>query len=127
MNKHIGIAAISAFIAVALGAFGAHGLKPLLDPDQLAAWHTAVNYQLFHSLALLLLANLSNTLTAKQLNTITTLFTVGIVLFSGSIYGLLLGKIAAVNMNWLGPITPLGGLCLLAAWLYLAIAALKRR
>ena len=103
-----------ALLAVALGAFGAHGLKDtLIERGHIETWKTAVNYQMWHALALILLACLSSSGYSKQRpDTIAGwLFIAGICLFSGSLYGLSL-----LNAPWLGPITPLGGLCLLAGW-----------
>ncbi len=106
------IAAALGFLAVALGAFGAHALKDTLAAnDKMDVWKTAVLYHFVHALALLILAALPN------LNRATPwLFVSGIVIFSGSLYVL-----ALTNIRWLGAITPFGGLCFLAGWLFLAI------
>ena len=105
------IAAAFGFLAVALGAFGAHGLKDLLAGNGTAEiWKTASVYHLAHAVVLLLLANWQP-LPRRAFS----LFGAGIVVFSGSLYVL-----AVTNVKWLGAITPLGGLCLLAGWLALA-------
>jgi uncharacterized membrane protein YgdD (TMEM256/DUF423 family) len=103
---------------VALGAFGAHGLRARLDARALEVWETAVRYHLVHAVALLALA-LSPY--AAQLRTAGWLFAAGIALFSGSLYALALG-----GPRLLGPVTPLGGLALVAGWLWIARAALSR-
>jgi len=107
------IAAVIGFLAVALGAFGAHGLKATLDATGRAAnWETAAHYHLVHAAVLLALA-LRETVARWPF----LLFTAGIAIFSGSLYVL-----AATNIKILGAITPLGGLCLLGGWLALAFA-----
>jgi uncharacterized membrane protein YgdD (TMEM256/DUF423 family) len=106
----IAIAAVSGMIAVVAGAFGAHGLRDRLTPDQLSAWTTATQYHLLHSVVLLALA-LWATRAEAEIRVSASLFLAGIVLFSGSIYLLLL-----TQQRWLGPVTPLGGLCLIAGW-----------
>ena len=115
-------AALSGFIGVAAGAFGAHGLKTHVDPSLLPIWHTAVLYQLVHTLALLLVAALGERLTCASLKWIGALFAAGIIIFSGSLYILVLSDI-----KWLGAITPIGGVCFLAGWLCLAFSAGKQR
>jgi uncharacterized membrane protein YgdD (TMEM256/DUF423 family) len=105
------IAAIFGFLAVALGAFGAHGLKTTLELNgTLAIWQTAALYHLVHAVVLLVLAQRDAPPRASVL-----LFAAGIVVFSGSLY-----LLAVTNVKWLGAITPLGGLSLLAGWLSLA-------
>ncbi len=107
------IAATLCFLAVGLGAFGAHALKETLAAHAMTdAWNKAVLYHFVHALALLLLATLPG---ASRLAS--GLLLAGIVLFSGSLYVL-----ALTNIRWLGAITPLGGLCFLAGWLTLVIA-----
>jgi uncharacterized membrane protein YgdD (TMEM256/DUF423 family) len=105
----IRVAAIVCFLAVALGAFGAHALKATLEANQSRdIWNTAVLYHFLHGLALLVLAY-------HDANRVAGWFFVGgVLLFSGSLYAL-----ALTRMNWLGAITPLGGLCFLAGWAWL--------
>ncbi len=107
------VAAVSGALAVALGAFGAHGLKSRVAAESVASWNTAVEYHLLHSVALL-----ARALFAAQGGSVSVwtprLFLAGILLFSGSIYGLVLG-----GPRVLGPITPMGGLLLIAGWLSL--------
>lgn len=113
---------LSAFVGVGLGAFGAHGLRDRLDERMLSAWETAVQYQLIHALALLIVAALAARLPAVpvSIHLAGGLFLAGQILFAGSIYGL-----ALTGMRWLGPITPLGGLALMLGWLVLAWAAVR--
>ncbi len=106
------VAAGMGFLGVALGAFGAHALKPMLAAFGTAdIWVTAVHYQLVHAVALLALAAAGR---ASRL--VMWLWIAGVVVFSGSLYIL-----AASDVRWLGAITPLGGLALLAGWLLLLI------
>jgi uncharacterized membrane protein YgdD (TMEM256/DUF423 family) len=106
------IAALTGFLAVALGAFGAHGLKAtFLENGQGHNWETAAHYHLVHAVVLLALA-----LRGSVARVPFVLFTAGIVIFSGSLYVL-----AATNTLWLGGITPIGGGCLIAGWLALAL------
>jgi len=108
---------ISAFLAVAFGAFGAHGLKAILSPDMLAIYKTAVTYQMWHALGLAIIAFLyQQNLNSRLLHYAGWFMFSGIVLFSGSLYALSLS-----GLKWLGAITPLGGVCFLAAWLLLII------
>lgn len=113
------IASISGLLSVALGAFGAHGLKGKISESLLSAFQTGVHYQMFHTLALFALAvlmlNLANL--PKAIVVAAYCWVAGMLLFSGSLYALALG-----GPSWLGPITPLGGVLLMAGWLSLAIA-----
>jgi uncharacterized membrane protein YgdD (TMEM256/DUF423 family) len=113
-------AALLGATGVALGAFGAHGLRDRLDARALEVWETAVRYHLIHAVALLALALSPH---AASLRTAGWLFTVGIALFSGSLYALSLG---VGPRALLGPVTPLGGLAFIAGWAWIAKAALTR-
>jgi uncharacterized membrane protein YgdD (TMEM256/DUF423 family) len=107
------LAAVLCFLAVALGAFGAHGLRSTLEArGTLDAWNKAVFYQFIHAVALLVLA-LQGTINRGAC----LLLFIGILLFSGSLY-----LLALTNLRWLGAVTPLGGLCLLAGWAWLVLA-----
>ena len=109
------IAAIMGFLAVLLGAFGAHGLKEVLERHgSFDTWHTAVLYHLAHSVVLLVLAMHSE----RRFTGAFWFFTVGIALFSGSLYTLSL-----TGIKWMGAITPLGGVCFLTGWLLLIVRA----
>lgn len=105
-------------LAVAAGAFGAHGLKRILSVDELAVWQTAVLYHLIHGLGLILVAQGMPTANSPWLVRSAILLTAGTVLFSGSLYAITL-----TGATWLGPLTPLGGASLIAGWLCLMIAA----
>lgn len=113
-------AAFSGAIAVALGALGAHALKVSLNPEALNSFETAVRYQFWHSLALLALAALQDKIAGVR--AIFYLWSLGILLFSGSIYALVLAPLASTDLSFLGPVTPLGGVALIAGWLVLAIS-----
>ncbi len=114
------LGSLSAFIAVALGAFGAHALKARLPADLLAVFETGVRYQLTHALALLAVAWACTRWPGTAVNASGWLFVAGTVIFSGSLYAL-----ALTGVRWLGAVTPIGGVALLAAWLCLAWAARK--
>ncbi|HEY9100465.1 DUF423 domain-containing protein [Chitinimonas sp.] len=114
------LAALGGFSGVALGAFGAHGLKAVLSPAYLDVFKTGVQYQLLHSLALLALAAGASTLGGWG-QWAGRLFVLGTVLFSGSLYVLVL-----TDSPRLGMVTPLGGLALLAGWAALFVAGWKR-
>lgn len=102
------------FIAVAFGAFGAHALKQKLSADMLAVWRTAVEYQFYHALALLLIGVLARQMPTVSFNVSGTCFAAGVLLFSGSLYVLALSDVRV-----LGAITPLGGLLFLTGWIFL--------
>lgn len=104
--------------AIFLGAFGAHGLASKVTPEKLANWRTAALYHLVHAVALLALVLYARA-TGRSITLPASLFTAGIVLFSGSIYVLVLGGPGKI----FGPITPLGGLCMAAGWLSLIALA----
>jgi uncharacterized membrane protein YgdD (TMEM256/DUF423 family) len=112
------LAAFFGFTGVGLGAFAAHALKSRLSPEYLAVFQTAVHYQMLHALALLALALLVRQLPGRLLLAAGSLFTLGVVLFSGSLYALTLSGISALGM-----ITPMGGLAFLAGWLCLGVHA----
>lgn len=114
-------------LSVALGAFAAHRLKELVSEKAVSIFETAVRYQFYHVFALFLVAVLyqqfSNSLTVWA----GRMFITGIVLFSGSLYGLAIVEgMVKPGFKWLGPITPVGGLCFIIGWVLLAVAILKR-
>ena len=113
------IGALAGFIGVALGAFGAHGLRGRLTPEMLAVFETGVRYQLVHAVALLAVAGLMGRLSGSLITAAGWLFLAGMVLFSGSLY-----LLALTGITILGAITPLGGLAFLAGWACLAFAAI---
>src|SRR5699024_337187 len=119
MKLFIIIGAINAMIAVAAGAFGAHGLENKLSAKYLDIWEKATTYQMYHALGLILIGIVSGTTTAN-LNIAGWLMTFGIVFFSGSLYILALTQIKV-----LGAITPIGGVLFIVSWLLLVIAVWK--
>ncbi len=113
--------AIFGLLGVALGAFGAHGLKKILSSDMLTIWHTAVEYQFYHTFAIALTGVLMLLLPQATLLRFSALaFIIGIVIFSGSLYTL-----ALTNIRWLGAITPIGGVALIIGWFLLAYSLWK--
>jgi uncharacterized membrane protein YgdD (TMEM256/DUF423 family) len=111
----------SALVAVAAGAFGAHGLRARLSPDLLAVFETAARYQMYHALALLAVGWAVTRRPGPWPVRAGWLFAVGTLLFSGSLYALALS-----GMRWLGAVTPLGGLAFLAGWTCLLLGMLRR-
>lgn len=128
MNKRIILfGAFFGLTAVILGAFGAHGLEGKISDKHIDAWKTAVDYQFYHTLALLFLATFSR---AKnifiRLSYIS--FILGIVLFSGSLYLISTHSLTDVgSLSVLGPITPIGGLCFVVGWIGLLVATVKNK
>lgn len=123
MKKTLSIASISGLLCVALGAFGAHGLKPLLTPQMLTTYETGIRYQFYHTLALILIVVLYQFSKSKKLEIASYFFMSGIVLFSGSLYLLAITSINQNTWTWLGPITPLGGVCFIIGWINLFLSA----
>ena len=121
-RRVLGAGAALALLAVVSGAFAAHGLKTILDAQQLALFETAARYQMYHALALLIIGIMASLQQFSR--TLLTLaafaFILGIFLFCGSLY-----LLALSGITWLGAITPLGGTAFLAGWLAMMIAALK--
>jgi len=108
-------------IAVAFGAFGAHALKGRVAPEALALWQTGVEYHAWHALGLVATGVLMLRMPhARALRHVVLLFAIGILLFSGSLYGLALGAPRA-----LGTVTPLGGVAFIAGWILLSVAAAR--
>ena len=103
--------AIFAGLAVAAGAFGAHFLKSLLEPPMLATFETAARYQMYHALGLCLVAWAIEHYPSRNFESVGWFFAGGILLFSGSLYGL-----ALAGWRWLGPVTPLGGAAFITGW-----------
>lgn len=111
-----------AFLAVALGAFGAHSLKAILTPDMLTVFETGVRYQMYHALALLAVGWAAQQYPQGSFHIAGWLFAAGIVLFSGSLY-----VVALSGVRWLGAITPLGGVAFLAGWAVFAWQAWQQK
>ena len=107
-------------LGVALGAFGAHGLKGTLSPDMLANFETGVRYQMYHAVGLLAVAWAITRWPGGLTTAAGWLFVVGILIFSGSLYIL-----SVTGIRWLGTVTPIGGVALIAGWGCLVVAALR--
>ena len=126
MKRNIIIsAAIFGLLAVVMGAFGAHALKKIVSADMFAVWQTGVQYQFYHTLALLFLSALSG-IKPTYVNIAYKFFVVGIILFSGSLCLLALKDYLQLPwLRFLGPVTPVGGLFFIAGWAALLVGALK--
>ena len=120
MKLYVMLGALLALVGVMLGAFGAHGLKKMLDTGALATFEVGVRYQMYHALAILLVSGLTAQASLVWRERAALFFIIGSVLFSGSIYLLVL-----TGQKWLGPVTPLGGLCLMLGWVALVIGVMK--
>ena len=127
-KKFVTTGALFGAIAVALGAFGAHGLKKIVEPETVQTFQTGVQYQMYHALALLLTGLLYEKSFQKFARIAGILFIIGIILFSGSLYLLTAGKAAeTTSLDKAGIITPFGGLCFIAGWLFLFLAAIRSK
>lgn len=122
-RKFILLGSFFALVAVILGALGAHALKEVLSMEQLNSFNTAVAYQMYHGLALIAISS-TQLLTARCKKVLFYLIGVGVLIFSGSIYLLVGAPIFELNLGFLGPITPVGGLLLISAWIFLIITVL---
>jgi uncharacterized membrane protein YgdD (TMEM256/DUF423 family) len=130
MNRTFLIAAsLFGALGVALGAFGAHGLKKITtDNDILHGFQTGTEYQLYHALALLAVAILYDKFSGNAMKWAGYSFIAGVVLFSGSLYLLTFLKIQESSaVKFAGPITPLGGVCFIAGWVLLLIAVIQKK
>ena len=112
--------ALSACVAVAAGAFGAHGLRARVSPEMLAVFETGARYQMYHALALIAVALIALRGSSRGVHAAGLAFLIGTLLFSGSLYVL-----ALTGVRWFGAITPLGGVAFLVGWLCLAWSALR--
>ena len=125
MNKTILVTAtLFGLLAVALGAFAAHGLQKLITPENIKTFQTGVTYQMYHALFLLFLG-VSNVISIKAKTIVYWLTLVGIIFFSGSIYGLATNSLSTFDFKTIALITPLGGTLLILAWAVLLINFLK--
>jgi uncharacterized membrane protein YgdD (TMEM256/DUF423 family) len=113
------VGSVAAFLAVALGAFGAHGLRGRLSPEMMSVFQTGVQYHMSHALAILLVGAIMGRLSGWLIQTAGWCFVAGIIFFSGSLY-----LLAVTGVTILGAITPIGGLLFLAGWASLAFAAI---
>lgn len=112
--------------SIILGAFGAHALKNYLTPEQLISFETGVRYQMYHALFLLFLAK-NESINLKTKKTVYYLISIGVVLFSFSIFLLTTKNVTSIDFKFLGPITPIGGLLLISGWMILLINFFKRK
>jgi uncharacterized membrane protein YgdD (TMEM256/DUF423 family) len=117
----VAFSALLLALAVLIGAFGAHGLKNLVTPERLAVFHTGVEYQFYQGLGLLALSLWRSLGAQLELAAVQRLLLIGTVIFSGSLYLLVLS-----GLGWLGAVTPIGGLLMVAGWLLLAWRAIKK-
>ncbi len=125
-KKFLQLAGLLGARAVGIGAFGAHGLKPLLSAYQLEIFEKGVQYQFYHALALLVVALLLQRNPENPwLKRAGWLFIAGVITFSGSLFLLACRDLIAIPVAWVGPVTPLGGLCFLAGWISLGLGAKK--
>jgi uncharacterized membrane protein YgdD (TMEM256/DUF423 family) len=114
--------------AVALGAFGAHGLAKIVSAETVKAFQTGVQYQMYHALALLLIGILYDRCAERFAKTAGILFIIGVILFSGSLYILTAGKATdTAALDKAGIITPIGGLALIGGWVFLFISAVRSK
>ena len=125
-DKILATAAAFGAAAVALGAFGAHGLKPLLSDYQIGIFEKGVQYQFYHSLALLGVGLLAQRQHAASILLAARLFVAGMLFFSGSLYLLACRDLVPFPVSWAGPVTPIGGLCFIAGWLLLLRSAARQ-
>jgi len=118
--------AIFALLSVILGAFGAHGLKTILSPDQYSIFTTAATYQFYHSFALLITGLLYRSFPYKNLRFATAFFIIGILLFSGSLYLMNILSTMGAHLGPVGILTPVGGLFFILGWLFVLSGILKK-
>ncbi len=119
-KKILIIACLLMATAVSLGAFGAHGLKKIITPDMLSVYQTGVQYQFYHALGLLGVAFIAHVNSTKLVNMAGNLMFTGVMIFSGSLYLLVI-----LNIKWLGAITPIGGVLMVISWVLLAWAVFR--
>jgi uncharacterized membrane protein YgdD (TMEM256/DUF423 family) len=120
------LGSLLAGLGVALGAFGAHGLKKIVPPETVASYQTGVQYQMCHAFALLIVGILSERFSKSLMNWSGDFFVLGIVLFSGSLYFLAsLKAMNKVGVSGIGIITPIGGLLFLVGWIFFLLAIIR--
>lgn len=125
MNKRVlATAAFLGMLSVILGAYGAHGLEKLVDSESVDTFNTGVEYQMYHAL-LLMMVGMTNFLSHKSKQIIFYLVVLGILFFSGSIYGLSTNELSGFDFKTIAFITPIGGLLLIASWAMLLIKFLQ--
>lgn len=124
-NKFLSAGAAFAGVAVLLGAFGAHQLKQLIGEKDLITWETACRYQMYHAIALILISMISSE--HKNLKRAGLFFCIGIFLFSGSLYFIALKDVFLMNLKFIGPLTPIGGLFFIAGWISLLLFSISNK
>jgi len=124
-KKILFTAAILGALTIAIGAFGAHGLKKLVDASSVASFETGVRYQMYHVIALLFVGSFSG-ISQQARVWIFRIFVFGMLLFSGSIYILALDEVIPFSVKFLGPVTPIGGLLFILGWVMMARSFLKK-
>ncbi|MBU1368561.1 MAG: DUF423 domain-containing protein [Bacteroidetes bacterium] len=124
-RTYVWTGSLFAGLAVILGALGAHWLRDNISLTDLQSFETGVRYQLFHALAILFLAALPDRFQGKLSRLTYYAFTFGTLFFSLSIYLLSTAELTGINLPWLGPITPIGGLLMIAGWLMLFISSVR--
>ena len=125
-KKILSTGAVLGFIAIILGAFGAHALKKVLNLDQLASFETGVKYQMYHALFLLFLGS-STLVSEKPKKSIYFLVLSGVVLFSGSIHLLATKNVSNIDFGIIGIVTPIGGLLMIVGWIVLFLNIMKKK
>lgn len=120
------LASFFGLIAVAFGAFGAHGLKKLISPEYITMWEKGVQYQFYHTLALIVCAIYLKTEDSKLIRNAAYCFVLGILFFSGSLYLLATRELTGMPTVILGPITPVGGFFFIVGWGLILVNALKK-
>ena len=125
-RKIILLASITGGLAVILGAFAAHGLKPVLSDSAMDSLGTGIRYQMYHAFLLFYIAS-TNRLTSKQQSLLFKLILVGVLLFSGSIYLLATNDLTTFEFKFIGFLTPLGGLFLISAWISLFVYNVRNK
>ena len=123
-KKIVVLASLLGLTSVIFGAFGAHGLKSLISSESIQSFETGVRYQMYHALLLFFVAQ-TTMLTTRTKQTIYYLILVGVILFSGSIYGLATNVLTTFNFKMIAFITPIGGLLLIIAWLTMLVGFIK--
>jgi uncharacterized membrane protein YgdD (TMEM256/DUF423 family) len=123
-RKTIIMATVLIATSIVLGAFGAHALKKVLTPEELSSFEVGIRYQMYHGLALLILGMHSEKI-SKGYHRMVNVMLAGVVLFSFSIYLLSIDRLMGMEWKWLGPITPIGGALLIAAWILFAVQLMK--
>ncbi len=127
MNKTLLITgSVLGILGIILGAFAAHGLENLVDPDALKSFETGVRYQLYHAFLLLILGGTSF-VKAKSKKVILYLVVIGLIFFSGSIYGLATNELSSFNFKRIAIMTPIGGTLLIIAWIMMLIGVIRNK